>query len=461
MPVPLVARRADALPRGQRQRLILRVLRRPAERPARRLLARLHPADLAPLVPLLTPAEQSALFEVLFEMRLAARTLRELAPEPLAAVVERIPDERLAVMLRRMSSDDAVDLLESLDGQRVEALFAQLPPAHATHLRNLMRYGPATAGGLMDPDVPRFPADETVAETLERVRRLAEGRRLFYLYVVDERGHLLGIAPLWQLVSTATGRPLRDVVSSDVVSVRVDTPEEEVARRFSRHDLLLMPVVDEDGRLAGAISVDDVLDVVEERAAEDLYRLANLDTQENLATPALRSVRLRLPWLLINLATAFVAAGVVSQFQETIAAYVVLAVFMPIVAGMGGNAGTQTLTIMVRGIAVGEMEMRASGAVVARQTMIGLLNGLGTGCILAVCALAWERNAVLAAVLAFSQTLNLTVAGFCGAAVPLVLERARLDPALGSAILVTTATDVAGFLTFLGTATLLLSRLMP
>ncbi len=425
------------------------------------MLARLHPADIAALIPLLTPDEQAQLWLALLDLRLAGRTLRELDSEQRQRALGLLSDDQILSVLARLSSADSADLLGDLASERRAALLGRLDPGRAAHLTNLLRYGPHTAGGLMDPDVPRFLADETIATTLERVRALAEKRRLFYLYVVDERGHLLGIAPLWQLVSTATGRPLRDVVSSDVVSVRVDTPEEEVARRFSRHDLLLMPVVDEDGRLAGAISVDDVLDVVEERAAEDLYRLANLDTQENLATPALRSVRLRLPWLLINLATAFVAAGVVSQFQETIAAYVVLAVFMPIVAGMGGNAGTQTLTIMVRGIAVGEMEMRASGAVVARQTMIGLLNGLGTGCILAVCALAWERNAVLAAVLAFSQTLNLTVAGFCGAAVPLVLERARLDPALGSAILVTTATDVAGFLTFLGTATLLLSRLMP
>lgn len=456
MPVPLVARRADALPRGQRQRLILRLLRRPAERPARRLLARLHPADLAPLVPLLTPAEQSALFEVLFEMRLAARTLRELAPEPLAAVVERIPDERLAVMLRRMSSDDAVDLLESLEGERVEALFAQLPPAHATHLRNLMRYGPATAGGLMDPDVPRFPADETVAETLERVRRLAEGRRLFYLYVVDERGHLLGIASLWQIVSAAPERRLRELMSPEVVAVRVDTPEEEVARRFGRYDLLMMPVVDEDGRLAGAITVDDVLDVVEEQATEDIYRLANLDVQDGVTTAPLRSVRLRLPWLLVNLATAFLAAGVVSFFQPTIAKYVVLAVFMPVVAGMGGNAGTQTLTVVVRALALEQADLSRSSRVVLRQMAIGLVNGLVTGSVLALAAFAWERNAALSLILFLAQTANTAVAGLFGAAVPFGLRALRLDPALGSAIFVTTATDVIGFLCFLGTAALLL-----
>jgi magnesium transporter len=461
MTAPLASDRAGDARRGQRQHLILRVLRRPSEKPARRLLARLHPADIARLVPLLTPDEQRQLWETLLDLRQAARTLRELDGEQRDRALELLGDEQLATVVRRLSADDAADLLEAVDAERRERLLALLDPAHAGKLANLLRYGPATAGGLMDPDVPRFLADETVAATLDRVRALAEGRRLFYLYVVDDRGHLLGIVSLWQLVSAHADRKLRDIVSKDVVTVRADTPEEEVARVFARYDLLMMPVVDEDGRLAGAIGVDDVLDVVEERATEDLYRLANLDVQEDLDTRPVRSVRLRLPWLLVNLATAFLAAGVVSLFQETIARYVALAVFMPIVAGMGGNAGTQTLTVIVRGIALGEMDVRRGGSIVARQTLIGLLNGVFTGLVLALCALAWERNAVLAGVLAFSQTLNLAVAGFFGAAVPLFLKRARLDPALGSSIFVTTATDVAGFLTFLGTSTALLAHLEP
>ncbi len=459
--VSLTSRRPPGQNRGQRQRLILRLLRRPGDRPARKLLARLHPADIAQVVPLLTPDEQSELWNALLELRLAARTLRELDGETRQRVLGHLADEQLAAVLARMSANDAADLLEAVEPDRRERVLAGLEPAHSAQLTNLMRYGPATAGGLMDPDVPRFFADETVARTLERVRALAEGRRLFYLYVIDDRGHLLGIVSLWQLVSAAAERTLREIHTGDVVTVRVDTPEGEVARVFSRYDLLMMPVVDDDGRLVGAITVDDVLDVVQERATEDLYRLANLNVQEDLATPPVRSFRLRLPWLLINLATAFLAAGVVSLYQETIAKYVVLAVFMPIVAGMGGNAGTQTLTVMVRGIALGEMDLRRAGSVVGRQTLVGLLNGLATGLVLGLCALVWERNAILAAVLASSQTLNLTIAGFFGAAVPLVLKRLKLDPALGSSIFVTTATDVGGFLAFLGTATALISRLQP
>ncbi len=461
MSEPLVVERSHGGLQGQRQRMILRLLRRPGDKPARRLIARLHPADLAQYMPLLTPDEQSALWDVLFELRLGARTLREIDGETRKRLVERLSEDQLALVVRRMTSHDGVDLLESVEPERRDLVLERLEPASAGQLRNLLRYGPATAGGLMDPDVPRFFAEETVARTLERVRALAEGRRLFYLYVVDDREHLLGIVSLWQLVSASPERKLRDVVSGEVATVRVDTAEEEVARVFARYDLLMMPVVDDDGRLAGAIHVDDVLDVVQEQATEDLYRLANLDVQEDLGTLPLRSVRLRLPWLLVNLATAFLAAWVVSRFQATIAKYVVLAVFMPIVAGMGGNAGTQTLTVIVRGIALGEMDLRRSGVVLLRQTAVGLMNGLATGSVLGLCALLWERNAVLAGVLAFAETINLTVAGFFGAAVPLVLNRLRLDPALGSSIFVTTATDVGGFLSFLGTATLLMSWLLP
>ncbi len=425
------------------------------------MLARLHPADLARLVPLLTPEEQDRLLPTLVDLRIAGRTVAELGPELQATVLAKLDDAAVAGLLRQISANDAVDLLERLEPERAQAVLALLDRPAANQLANLMHYGAATAGGLMDPDAPHFSAEQTVDETLKQVRHLAEGRRLFYLYIADERMHLLGIVSLWQLVSAATDRPLREIMSTEVVTVRVDTPEEEVAQVFSRYDLLMIPVVDGEGRFAGAITVDDVLDVVEAQATQDLYRLANLSVQEGVATTAVRSVRLRLPWLLINLCTAFIAAGVVSQFEATISKYVVLAVFMPIVAGMGGNAGTQTLTVMVRALALGEMDVRRAGGVLLRQTLVGFMNGAATGVVLGLVALVWERNPVLAGILLFAETVNLTIAGFFGAGVPLVLRRLKLDPALGSSIFVTTATDVCGFLAFLGTATLLLSRLHP
>ena len=446
-------------PRSQRQRLLLRLVRRPNQRQMRKVLAKIHPADIAEIFVLLTPDEQQRLFGHLLDQRLAARTLRELDADTQRQVLSTLADDQLAAILARLNLDDAADLAALLDEERRTQILGQLDRVLATRLTNLLRYGEATAGGIMNPDVVSFSAEETVAGTLEHIRRLAGNRRLFYLYITGEHGHLVGIVNLWQLVTAEHDRRLREIMSADVVAVQVETPQEEVARIASRYDLLMLPVVDEEGHLVGAITVDDVLDVVQEEATEDIYHLANLDTQEGIATPVGRSFRLRLPWSLINLATAFLAAGVVGLFQETIAKYVMLAVFMPVVAGMGGNAGTQSLTVMVRGLALGEMDLRRTGTVVARQVMVGTLLGFATGSLLGLVAWAWDRNPVLAAILLFAQTINLTIAGLFGATVPLVLRRLKLDPALGSSIFVTTATDTCGFLAFLGTATLLIDRL--
>ncbi len=447
--------------RSPGQRLLLRLLRAPADPQLRRALVKLHPADIAPLVAVLAPEQQQRLIELLLELKLAGRILRELDEETQERVLAALSDEHLAPLIDRLNADDAADVLALLDEERRERVLERLDRPLALRLRSLLRFGEATAGGLMNPDVISFPGEQSVGAALERIRSLAGSRRLFYLYVVSEPGHLVGIVNLWQLVSAASDSQLRDVMSTDVARVEVDTPQEEVARLFAKYDLLLLPVVDREGLLVGVITADDVLDVVEEEATEDLYRLANLDTHESLATAPPRSVRLRLPWLLVNLATAFLAASVVSLFQDTIAKYVALAVFMPIVAGMGGNAGTQSLTVMVRGLALGEMDLRQASTVVGRQALVGLLSGLTTGALLALVAWIWERNAVLSAILLFAQTVNLFVAGLFGAAVPLVLRRLGLDPALGSSIFVTTATDCCGFFAFLGAATLLVERLLP
>lgn len=451
---------ADFLPRSQRQRLLLRALRQQSSRQIRRLLLKVHPADIAELFALLPPGEQQRLLEELFGLRLAARTLRELDPGLQKQMMAELPDDRLAVMITRLSADDSVELLRLLDEERREKVLEHVDHGVAVRLRNLMQFGEETAGGIMNPEVVFFRAEESVGDTLARLRELAQTRRIFYLYVTDERRHLAGIVNLWQLVTADSERTLAEIMGTDVVTVQVGTPQEEVARVFARYDLLMVPVLDEDGRLVGAITVDDVIDVIEEEATEDFYRLANLDTDESVSTPIWRSVRLRHLWLQVNLLTAFLAAAVVWRFEPSIAKYAVLAVFMPIVPGMGGNAGTQSLTVVVRGLALGELDLRRSTAVILKEATVGLLNGLGTGLVLALVAFLWERNLILAVILLIAETVNLVVAGLAGASIPLLLRRLNLDPALGSSIFVTTATDVSGFLSFLGIATLLLHYLM-
>jgi magnesium transporter len=435
-------------------------MRQRAERPLRHVLGKVHPADIAQLFPLLRPEEQLHVLEILFELRLAATTLSELDPDTQRQLLGGISDQKLAVMLARMPADDAVDLLEVLEDERREELLTALDKPLAARLRNLMVHGATTAGGLMNPDVVFFRADQTVADTLEVIRAVAEGRRLFYLYVTDDRGHLIGLANLWHLLTAERQSVLRDIMSTEVISVKTDTPQEEVARVFSRYDLLMVPVLDEDGRLVGVITVDDVIDVIEEEASTDLYRLGNLPAQEGLGVPLARSLRVRLPWLLINLITALPAAVLVAFFAEPVARYVVLAAFLPVLIAMGGYAGTQTLTVMVAGLATGEMDLRRSRRVVARQTLIGLANGLATGLVLALVAWLWERSSMLSGILLVAQTANMLVAGFLGATVPLALRRLDLDPALGSPVFVTAAVNLAGLGCFLGLAALLIERLL-
>lgn len=450
-PVPT----ADSLPLGQRQRLLLRLLRLRSGKQLRRILGRLHPADVAPLFPLLKPDEQTRLLEVLFEMRLAARTLRELDPTTLRTVLDDLADSRLAVILGRLPADDAVDLLEELDPERRQSLLEMIDTAQAARLNNLMVYGNSTAGGMMDPDVIFFRADQTVSHTLEVIRKLAANRRLFYLYVTDDRGHLIGLVKLWQLLTAGQDQLLREVMSHDVISVPADTRQEEVAKLFARYDLPIVPVVNEDSRLVGIITVDDVIDVIEEEASEDLYRLGGLLEPEGLGTPIGRSLHLRVPVLGLSLLGALLAAWVIGAYQEVIAKYAILVAFMHMIGATGGQAAQQTLTVFVAGLTTGEMDLRRTWQVVGRQGILGLANGVWTGLILAAVAFVLERNTWLAGTVMVAQVFNQLVAALVASAAPLLLRRFGLDPTLGTSALALTVADVGGFATFLTLATML------
>jgi magnesium transporter len=277
---------------------------------------------------------------------------------------------------------------------------------------------------------------------------------VFYLYIVDARGHLVGVTSLRRLLLVSPETPLKRIMTADPISARVDMDQEEVARLVASYNLLAIPVVEEANKLAGVITVDDVIDVIKDEATEDLYRLAGVSSDERVFTPASESFRKRMPWLIVNLATAFLAAAVVGAFQHTIAAWVALAVFMPIVAGMGGNAATQTLTVIIRGIALGELTWSNSRKALLKNLLVGVGNGLVTGTIGAVVAWTMNGDFRLGVILAMAMVINLFVAGLVGTLIPLGLKALKIDPALASAVFITTFTDVCGFASFLGLATL-------
>jgi len=277
--------------------------------------------------------------------------------------------------------------------------------------------------------------------------------------VVDDRHHLVGVTSLRRLLLVAPATPLKRIMTSDLISARVDTDQEEVARQVASYNLLAIPVVDEENKLVGVITVDDVIDVIKDEATEDIYRLAGVSGDERVFTPAGESLRKRLPWLGVNLVTAFLAASVVGLFEGTIQQVTALAVFMPIVAGMGGNAATQTLTVIVRGIALGELSWVNSRKALLKEAVVGIGNGVVLGVVAALVAWITRGSPVLGILLCAAMIINMFVAATAGTLVPLGLRAANIDPALASSVFITTMTDVFGFASFLGLATIFLRYL--
>ena len=294
----------------------------------------------------------------------------------------------------------------------------------------------------------------TAGEAITALQGSRDVEVVFYLYVIDARRHLVGVVSLRRLLLVSPATPLKRIMTTDIISVRVDMDQEEVARLVASYNLLAIPVVDEENKLVGVITVDDVIDVIKDEATEDVYRLAGLTGDDRVFSRPSESLRKRLPWLIVNLATAFLAASVVALFQNTISIVTALAVFMPVVAGMGGNAATQTLTVIVRGIALGELTWTNSRKALLKETLVGLGNGLACGLVGALVVYLVKGDGWLGTILAMAMVINMFVAATAGTLIPLALRALKVDPALASSVFITTLTDVFGFLSFLGLGTL-------
>src|SRR5687768_8897724 len=322
------------------------------------LLQKQHPADLAQVFSELPDKDRASTFSLLVERnsRLAMEALSELGPEKGAALLAGRSAEEIGKLLQELPSDDAAAIIDYLPDEvsaKVLELMQKRPAGG--EVGELLEYPEQTAGRIMNPKVFALSEDMTAAESITALQGSRDVEMVFYLYVIDVRRHLVGVVSLRRLLLVPPTTPLKRIMTTDLISARVDMDQEEVARLVASYNLLAIPVVDEENKLVGVITVDDVIDVIKDEATEDIYRLAGVAGDDRAFTPAIESFRKRLPWLAINLVTAFLASAVVLSFQDMIALVPVLAAFMPIVAGMGGNAGTQTLTVIVRGIALGEL----------------------------------------------------------------------------------------------------------
>jgi len=440
---------------------VRRLLRLGATANLQNLLQKQHPADLGQIFGELHDAERAAAFTVLVERqpKLAMESLSELGPERGAALLAGRSAEEIAKLLQEIPSDDAAALVDYLPDELSNEVLELMRRRESGQVESLLDYAEQTAGRIMNPNVFALSEDLTVGEAISALQNAINVEMVFYLYVVDVRRHLVGVTSLRRLLLVAPETPLKRIMTPDVFSVRVDTDQEEAARLVASYNLLAIPVVDEENKLAGVITVDDVIDVLKDEATEDLYRLAGVSGDERIETPAWEALKKRLPWLGVNLVTAFVAASVVAAFEHTISQATALAVFMPIVAGMGGNAGTQTLTVIVRGLALGELSWANARKALFKEAAIGLGNGVVLGVVAALVAWVTKGNPMLGLLLGMAMICNMLVASTAGTLVPLGLKAAKVDPALASSVFITTFTDVVGFASFLGLATIFLRYL--
>jgi magnesium transporter len=422
----------------------------------RELTLGLHEADLADLIQLLKPEQRAQLIETLGP-EFNAAALPELDEGVRDQVLESMPKEQVAEALQQLDSDEAVYLLEDLDKQDQSDILAKLPLFERAVLERSLEYKEDSAGRIMQTDLIAVPPFWSVGQTLDYMQEADDLPERFYeIFVVDPAYHLLGSVALDRLLRSKRLVPIESLTMTDIHPIPVDSDQEEVARQFERYNLTSAPVVDKDQRLVGVITADDVVEVVQEEAQEDILRLGGVGG-ESVSDPVLQTTRHRFLWLFVNLGTAILASWVISLFDATIEQMVALAVLMPIVASMGGNAGTQTMTVAVRALATQELGAVNSARVIFKETAVGLLNGLLFALIMGAVTIYWFGSDTLGLVIAAAMIINLLAAALAGILIPLGLHAVKLDPAIASGVFVTMVTDVVGFFAFLGLAAIWLT----
>jgi magnesium transporter len=420
----------------------------------RELVGDLHEADIGDLIEALDPEHRVRLV-TLMGADFDFTALTEVDDAVREEILDELPSATVAEGVRDLDSDDAVRILEDLPKDEQTEILDQLPVTERAALARSLDYPEASAGRRMQHEFIAIPPTWTVGQAIDHLRETLELPERFYeLYVVDQWQRLLGAVALDRLLRTKRPVPVAELMDDDLRRVRATDDQEEVARQFERYNLLAAPVVDDDDRLVGVITFDDIVDVIEEEAEEDIKALGGVARAEQLSDTVWTIARGRFNWLVVNLGTAFLAASVLGLFEGQLQKMVALAVLAPIVASQGGNAATQTMTVAVRALATRELGAANAARVIARELMVGLLNGLGFALLTGIAAYAWFKVPDLGIVIGLAMICNLVAAALAGILIPLALERFNADPAVSSGVFVTTVTDVVGFFSFLGIATL-------
>ncbi len=432
--------------------ILRRLLVGRSSRPLLSIISRLADADLAILFTHLNERESLALLNALIELNKAAEVLSELPESRLQDLLIDLEDDRLLRIIKSASPSQAAYILQSLPEDRCKAFMEQMEWPTRRRIQQFLDYPEDSAGRMMQTDFFSLPSHISAGEGLDLLRQRAKEQSIYYIYNVNEEGQLIGVVSLRLLATTEPSTPLHQIVKREVVSVHPETPANDVARLVAHYDFIAIPVVDHNKKLIGIVTVDDVVDLIQEQAVADLYAQAGLQEDDRVYTKIGLSLRYRLPWMFVNLCLAAVASSVVSFFEDTMSQLIVLASLKNIVAAIGGNTAIQTSTVVTRGLATGDFQFTSIRQALIKETFVGLSLGLTTGFGAAILTYLWKNDLLVSSVMLIAMVLNSLVAASCGAAVPILLKRMRWDPAVGSGPVVTMITDIFGFFSFLGIA---------
>ena len=439
-----------------------RLIRRQAVANLKRIVAKAHPADIAYLFDHLNEREQRVVFDLIEDSETAAEVLSEIDKASSAQLLEGMDKHRMTEILQAMSSDDRADFISELPEELAEEILSLMAKEQSEQVEGLLSYEEDTAGRIMTPDFFALPDETSAKEAIEAVQKASEAEMVFYVYVVDDRGHLVGVVSLRQLIIVPPTKKLKEIMVPDVISVRTDMDQEEVARVVEKYNILAVPVVDEENKLVGIITVDDIIDVIREEATQDIMKMAGTHEDEFVYRDnVFRVSRFRLPWILTNLLGGLITGYLLWIFKVTIRDVLALITFIPVITAMGGNVGVQSSSIMVRGFATGMVDFHSLRRFLFREVRVGIIMGATCGVAVGLVGYLWHGNATIGLIVGIAMVIAMIIASTMGTLAPAFFKKIKVDPAIASGPFVTTANDITGILVYFGVATLFLKYLIP
>ena len=433
--------------------LVRKLLRRGALANLKNMLQKFHPADIATLFTHLSEKERNSIFQLCAELEIIQDIIALIEPSESARLLATLEKEEIYKIFQNIESDDVADILSALPEDLAQEILSFMKKEDAAEVESLLEYGEDTAGGLMNPNFFALNENTTVKDAVDALRNASDVEMVFYLYIVDDRNHLVGVVSLRYLVTSKSTSELKDIMSTDVISVRTDMDQEEVARFVTQYDILAVPVVDDENKLVAVITVDDIIDVIREENTEDMMKMAGTSEEDIVSKSTFSSFRIRLPLLFATFIGGVFASEIMRYFQDSLEQFVALAFFIPIIMGMGGNIGAQTSTIVVRGIALGKVEVKRIWYLTFKQLKIGILLGITYGILLGVVAKFLHGEiSFIGITVCLAIVAEMTIGSIIGTMIPMVLKRMNIDPAVATGAFVTTTLDILGIFIYFSLA---------